>query len=292
MKDGGFHSHEERIDAKKVRARSASFHDHFSQATLFFNSQSEPEKKHITDALSFELGKVETPAIRTRMVGILSQIDKNLAKNVAAKLGIEVPAKPEQPINHSFGADTDPRSVQPRKVKSSIERSAPLSMENTVKNTIKSRKIAALIADGFDGAQLAAMKKALTAEGAQLKTVAPRLGQIAGADGKAVAADFSFQTAASVLFDAVYVPGGAGSVKALSAEADAVHFVNEAFKHCKAIAVTGDAAGFLDATFAANAENDEAVITGGKAAQAAGDFIKAIAKHRNWARETARKVPA
>jgi len=291
MKDGGFHSHEERIDAKKVRARSASFHDHFSQATLFFNSQSEPEKKHITDALSFELGKVETPAIRSRMVGILSQIDKGLAKNVAAKLGIEVP-KPEQPINHSFGADTDPRSVQPRKVKSSIERSAPLSMENTVKNTIKSRKIAALIADGFDGAQLAAMKKALTAEGAQLKTVAPRLGEIAGADGKAVTADFSFQTAASVLFDAVYVPGGAASVKALSAEPDAVHFVNEAFKHCKAIALTGDAGGFLDATFAANAEKDEAVITGGKAAQAAADFIKAIAKHRNWARETARKVPA
>jgi catalase len=292
MKDGGFHSHEERIDAKKVRARSASFHDHFSQATLFFNSQSEPEKKHITDALSFELGKVETPAIRSRMVGILSQIDKNLAKNVAAKLGIEVPAKPEQPINHSFGADTDPRSVQPRKVKPSIERSAPLSMENTVKDTIKSRKIAALIADGFDGAQLAAMKKALTAEGAQLKTVAPRLGEIAGADGTAVTADFSFQTAASVLFDAVYVPGGAASVKALSAEADAVHFVNEAFKHCKAIAVTGDAAGFLDATFAGGAENDEAVITGGKTAQAAAEFIKAIANHRNWARETARKVPA
>ncbi len=292
MKDGGFHSHEERIDAQKVRARSESFHDHFSQATLFFNSQSEAEKKHLTDALCFELGKVEVPAIRERMVGILTQVDKGLASKVAASLGLKVPARLEQPINHSFGADTDPKSVQPKKVRSSLERSEALSMENTVKDTIKSRKIAALIADGFDGRQLEAMKKALVAEGAQLKTIAPRFGEIASADGKPVTADFSFLTAASVLFDAVYVPGGAKSVEALSGEADAIHFVNEAFKHCKAISVTGDADSFLNVTFAGTAEEDKAVIVGKNAGNAASDFIKAIAEHRNWAREDARKVPA
>ncbi len=95
MEDGGFHSHEERIDATKVRARSKSFHDHFSQATLFFNSQSAPEKDHMISALSFELGKVETIAIRERMLGILSQIDKGLAGKVAAAIGVAVPTKPE-----------------------------------------------------------------------------------------------------------------------------------------------------------------------------------------------------
>ncbi len=277
-----------------MRARSESFHDHFSQATLFFNSQSEAEKKHLTDALCFELGKVEVPAIRERMVGILSQIDKGLAGKVAASLGIKVPARPEQPINHSFGADTDPKSVQPKNVKSSIQRSEALSMEKTVKDTIKSRKVAALIAEGFDAGQLAAMKKALTAQGAQLKTIAPKLGEIAGSDGKAVAAvtaDFSFLTAASVLFDAVYIPGGEKSVAALSGEADAIHFVNEAFKHCKAISATGDGVNFLNETFAGKAENDKAVITGKNAGNAAADFIKAIAEHRNWERESARKVP-
>jgi catalase len=293
MKDGGFHSHEERIDAKKVRARSKSFHDHFSQATLFFNSQSAAERKHLAAALCFELGKVEVPAIRERMVGILTQIDKGLAKTVATKLGLSVPAKPEQPINHSFGADTDPRSVQPITVKPSIEKSEALSMANTVKNTIKSRKVAALIAEGFDGSQLAAMKKALTGQGAQLKTVATHLGDILASDGSAVNADFSFLTAASVLFDAVYIPGGADSAANLGAEPDAVHFVDEAYKHCKAIAATGEGVSFLRGTAAADAaEDDTAVISGSKLSQVAADFITAIGSHRNWERERSRKVPA
>lgn len=291
MADGGFHSHEERIDAKKVRARSGSFHDHFSQATLFYNSQSEAEKNHIVDALRFELGKVETPAIRLRMVGILSQIDKGLSKKVAAALGITVPAKPEQPINHSFGADTDPRSVQPRKVRSSIETSAALSMANTIKNTIKSRKVAALISDGFDGAQLSAMKKALTAEGAELQTVATRLGEIPAADGSTVKADHSLLTAASVLFDAVYIPGGK-SVQLLKTDADALHFVNETYKHCKAVCTTGDASEFLEATYVDLSVEDNAVIHGKKLNEAVAAFISAIASHRNWDREIGRKVPA
>ncbi len=292
MADGGFHSHEERIDAKKVRARSSSFHDHFSQATLFFNSQSEAEKDHIVNALRFELGKVETPAIRERMVGILSQIDKGLARQVADGLGIAVPSKLEQPINHSFGADTDPKSVQPKKVKSSIESSAALSMANTIKNTIKSRKIAALVSDGFNGNQLAAMKKALAAEGAVLQTVATRLGEIQSADGKTVKADHSFLTAASVLFDGVYVPGGEKSVETLAADSDACHFVDQAFKHCKAICSTGDTTAFLNNTAVGKSDFDKAVIIGKKSGQAAGAFIKALAEHRNWDRETARKVPA
>ncbi|MEO7539441.1 MAG: catalase, partial [Pyrinomonadaceae bacterium] len=145
MKEGGFASFEERIDAHKVRERSPSFHDHFSQATLFYNSQSDAEKRHLINALRFELGKVEVQAIRTRMVGILTQIDTSLADAVAEGLGFPVP-KPEQPMNRSFGADTNSKSVQPIKAVSSVQASAPLSMENTVKDTIKSRKVAALIA--------------------------------------------------------------------------------------------------------------------------------------------------
>ncbi len=284
MEDGGFHSHEERIDAKKVRARSDSFHDHFSQATLFFNSQSEAEKDHIVNALTFELGKVETIAIRERMVGILTQIDKGLAKKVGEAIGVEVPAQPEQPINHSFGADTDPKSVQPKSVKPSLERSEALSMENTVKDTIKSRIIAALIGDGFDATHLAAMKKALAAKGAELKTVSVKLGSNVGEDGSALTSDFSFLTAASVLFDAVYIPGGSKSIDALSGKRDAVEFLREAFKHCKAICATGDAVDFVRKTVG-DADNDKAVILGKMPADAADDFAAAIAAHRNWERE-------
>jgi catalase len=292
MRDGGFHTYEERIDAKKVRARSESFRDHFSQATLFYNSQSEAEKKHIVDALRFELGKVEIVAIRERMLGLLSQVDAGLAEKVALGLGLQVPAKPEEPMNHSFGADTDPQSVQPVKVKSSVEKSAALSMENTIKDSIKTRKIAALVADGFDGKELETMKKALKAEGAMLKTVAPKLGAVKSADGKEVTADYSFLTAASVLFDAVYVPGGAASIETLGGEADAYQFVDEAYRHCKAIAGSGEGVDFIGDTFAGKAKSDEAVILEKDAGKAAKNFIKAIAKHRNWDRETTRKVPA
>ena len=165
-------------------------------------------------------------------------------------------------------------------------------MENTIKNTIKSRKVAALIAEGFDAKELEAMKKTLTGEGAQLKVVATKLGAIKSSSSVEVTADFSFLTAASVCFDAVYVPGGAASVQTLSGEPDAVHFVNEAYKHCKAICSTGDAVRFLKDTFANKADGDKAIIFGKVPIDVTSDFIRAIGEHRNWARETARKVPA
>ncbi len=282
--EGGFVSYNERIDARKVRARSRSFFDHFSQATLFFNSQSEPEKNHIIDALRFELGKVERPAIRERMVGLLTQVDRTLAAKVAEGLGIPVPKTPEMPMNYSIPADGDPKKFQPTKVKSSIDRSEALSMANTIKNTIKSRQIAFLIADGVDAASIDSMRNSLEAAGARVKLIAPRLGKVKSSKGD-VAVDMSFLTATSVVFDAVFIPGGKGSVEKLSAEADPIHFVNEAYRHCKAIATAEDAAAFLDVTAV---EPDDAVITNGNAKA----FINVIAKHRLWEREKGRKVPA
>ncbi|MDL5501813.1 MAG: catalase-related domain-containing protein, partial [Candidatus Methanoperedens sp.] len=148
--EGGFTSYTERIEANKIRIRSRSFFDHFSQATLFYNSQSDAEKKHLTDALSFELGKVERVEIRQRMVGLLTQVDENLAANVANALGLPVPKQPEYPMNHIIPADGDPEEYQPVKVKQSIKKSEALSMANTIKNTIRTRQIAILAADGVD----------------------------------------------------------------------------------------------------------------------------------------------
>jgi catalase len=298
----GFASYAEKIDAQKVRARSESFFDHFSQATLFYNSQSEPEQEHIIKALRFELGKVETPAIRERMVYILSQVDKTLAARVAEGLGIEVPKKIDGPLNMNVPADGNPKQFQPKRNDKEVGSSPALSMENTVKDSVKTRKVAVLAADGFDGAALKVMKKALTDAGAQAKIVAPRLGTLNGTGGEEVKIDFSFLTAASVLFDAVYVPGGEQSVAALKLEPDAVHFVNEAYKHCKALAATGAGVELLRASYVGVGEEagaqglkaDEAVVTGldGQARKVAADFIKAIAKHRNWAREKVNQVPA
>lgn len=299
--EGGFVSYPERIDAKKIRARSKSFLDHFSQARLFFNSQSDPEKNHIVDALSFELGKVKTVAIRERMLGILSLIDGNLAAEVAFALRIPVPQDPALPLNHGMPADADPADYDSAMVEGSLLRSEALSMANTPKDSIETRKIAFLTADGVDGKSLTTVKNALEAEGAIVEIIAPRLGYVLTEDDEQIFVSHSYLTAASVLYDAVYVPGGTNSVATVEAEADAIHFLNQAFKHCKAIAADAQAIQVLEATYFIKKlpvdfteENvlAEGVIVSDDAAQLAEKFVLAIEQHRFWEREKPRKIPA
>lgn len=285
--EGGFQSHTERIDGKKIRGRSKSFFDHFSQATLFYESQSEAEKQHLTDALKFELGKVETVDIRKRMVGILSQINRNLAKNVADGLGLEVPETLEQPINHSIPADGNPEEYQPIYVKSPVKKSDALSMNNTSKNTIKTRKIAVLVADGFEEESLVNFKKVLEKEGAKISIIAPKLGRITSETGTELKVNETLLTAASVLFDAVFVSGGSKSAATLLEEPSAVEFVDEAFKHCKAIAAKGEGAELLKASNRIRKELSKETLPflGILIDKSPQEFVSAIAQHRFWERE-------
>lgn len=290
MADGGFVSYMEKIDAHKIRGRSKSFFDHFSQATLFFHSQSEPEQNHIISAISFELGNVTVDAIRIRVLGLLNQIDKTLASRVADNLGLKVPSHPEQPINHSFGADADVKACQPVVLKQKIEKSEALSMANTVKNTIKTRQIAILTADGSDLKSVEAMKKHLTAEGAVVKIIAPKLGDVKGEAKETLKVDQSYLNAASVLFDAVYVPGGASAIKTLLSIDAVLAFIDEAFKHCKPLAIDKEASELFEATYAAkkvslkDAKNLASL--GLLVDSSPKDFASAIAQHRFWKRES------
>jgi catalase len=295
---GGFVSYAQKIDAQKVRERGEKFFDHFSQAALFWNSQSDPEKDHLVQALRFELGKVEVVDIRKRMVGMLAQVDKTLAARVAEGLGLSVPAKIDGPMNLSVPADGDVQKFQPKPARPSTRSSAALSMANTVKDNIKTRKVAILVAEGVDGAAVSRMKQALTAAGAVGKVVGPRVGTLKSAQGE-IAIDFSLLTAGSVLFDAVFVPGGDKSVEVLKADARAVDFVTEAYRHGKAIAATGAGAGLLRASplvadkvpsrtsGARGPVARQGVVAGldTEVAQVAGEFVKAIAQHRHWSRE-------
>ena len=154
-----------------------------------------------------------------------------------------------------------------------------------------------LLADGFDDADVQEMNKALLTAGAAPKTVAPRLGVVTGADGEQLKIDFSFLTASSVLFDAVYVAAGNSSVELLKQLPEAGEFVSEAYKHCKAIAASGSGVGFLAKSL--GEKFNEADATGELVATEAGvvtsrgpvtenfatQFIQAIAAHRHWERE-------
>src|SRR5690606_16625805 len=168
MSEGGFTSINERVDAHKIRQRSNSFRDHFSQARLFYMSQTETEQAHIAKAFRFELGKVETTEVRVRMLGLIAQVDKKLAEKVAEGLGAKVPEQPEVPMNHGVGAD-DRGKQEPTSVNEHTFVSNALSMikNPTVHPTIKSRKVAFLCNHGVSEASVMRFKKALIQEDAK-----------------------------------------------------------------------------------------------------------------------------
>jgi catalase len=290
ISEGGFSSFNERIDAHKIRERSDSFNDHFGQAKLFFNSQTPTEKSHIVKALRFELGKVQTTAIRIRMLGLLSQIDATLAEKVAQGLGAVVPPMPEKPLNHGVSADDDQTKHESRTVEQSVRSSDALTMIKNPTNspTIASRKVAIICADGVSEACVMNIKKALLKQDAKGFIVAPHLGSVSTDTGGAMAVNFTFLTTSSVLFDAVYVPDGSG-LNALSEDADVIEFLNDAFKHCKVIGADGEATALLSATpFAHKISNDDGglILTGEAASEMfAQDFITAMGNHRFWNRE-------
>ena len=287
--EGGFTSFNERIDAQKVRDRSESFSDHFSQATLFFNSQTQVEKNHMINALRFELGKLETTAIKTRMLGLLSQVDATLADKVAQGLGLKVPFSPEKPINHGVGADADKQKHEPTKVVQSVKSSDALSMlkNKTLSKTIVTRQVAFLCSEGVHQASVNAMKSALQKAGASVKIIAPHLGTIKTSEGNELAVDQSFLIAASVLFDAVYIPGGKNA-EFLNSNAEVIEFINEAYKHCKVIGA--DEFKILDKTNIDNKldENEEqGIIINSQTIDKnfTKAFIDAMGQHRFWNRE-------
>ena len=288
-KDGGFSSYPERIDANKVRARSKSFMDHYSQAKLFWNSQSDTEKTHIVKALRFELGKVEAEEIRKRIVIQLSQVDMTLATLVAEGLGLEVPSADGVQLNWGVPADVDPEEYKSIPAQSNVGSSAALSMANPPKVGIKTRQVAILAADGVDATDLEAMKSALSAEEAVIAIIAPRVGMLKTSTGELVKIDGSLQTTASVVFDAVYVPGGQASVKSLLQEDESIRFIHEAFMHCKPIAATGEGVDLLKAAAtggAATLLSSDGVITSDQSSgEVPQKFIEAIGQHRFWSRE-------
>jgi catalase len=287
---GAFVHRAEQLSGKTIRARSPSFGDHYSQARLFWNSMSTIEKEHIVRAARFELGKVESEAIRRRMVEGFAHVDIAFATAVAEGIGVPAPAAPP-PIPRKQAAG-----------KRSVDVSPALSQLNTAKNSIQMRRIAILVADGFRGADVAAVRAALEGAGAMIEIVSTRLGMIKDAEGGEAKATATFATTASVLYDAIYVPGGQASADTLKALGPAIHFVNEAYAHGKAVGASGEGVALIhtsaitgvtlaDAQAQGQPVVDKGVVTieGAKSlTDYTRDLIQAIAQHRHWDRDVSR----
>lgn len=266
-----------------LHCHSAASDDHFSQAMLFWRSQSQPEQDHIVDAFQRELTKVIQPEIRARMISLLSEVDIDLACRIARALNIVV---------------ITPKPA--KKIWKKLLASPALSLANSVKNSIRSRKVAILVADGVDGQSIMDMKAALEKEGAQALILAEHLGSVTTIANEAILIDHSLTSMPSVMFDAVFIPDGEQNVAALLRCSKAILFLLEAYKHGKAIAVMTDGQKILTglsiasehdaATPAPLPEGIIAAAKNAKLADIAKEFIAAIAQHRHWARSRYRSA--
>ena len=268
--DAGFQSYAEQVEGPKIRARSETFADHYSQARQFYISQTEIEQRHIANALTFELSKVQTLAIRTRLVSHLLNIDPGLAEAVAKGLRLKEMPKP---------------ALAARPTRQDLKPSPKLSIIKNGPKSFAGRKVGALVTDGVDAAVLAALNEALKTEGAMLKLIAPEVGGVKDSAGAWHDADEKLEGGPSVLFDAVAILPSKEGASLLATLPAARDFVADAAAHRKFIAYAAAAVPLLEK---AGAALDEGFVPLNKAGDC-NAFVAACRKLRFWDREGAER---
>jgi len=257
----------------KVRGKPEKFADHFTQARLFFESQTESEKNHIVGAFRFELTKVGVEAIRERVISMLANVSADLAQGVADGIGIAVPA-------------AQPRVLENPATPEVTESPALSLMARPGDGSVKTRRVALLVADGIDGASLRAVHAALAAAGAVPRFVGARLGVVRPASGDPIHVEVTMETAPAVLWDGVVVPGSDDGLAALG---QAVEFVKDQYRHCKTILVLGRESALVERAMLPAAlpdGSDDPGLVMARSGDAGSVFIAALARHRHYERET------
>ena len=271
----GFVSFPESTAEDKVRGKPEKFSEHYAQATLFFDSQTTVEKAHIADAFRFELSKVGVPAIRERMLSSLVNVSRELAAEVAAGLGMDVP-------------DAMPRAIaDPKPPEVTISPALSL-MALPGECGIRTRQIAVLVEDGVHHASLAALHGALTDAGAVVHFVGPRVGRFVGDTGQQIEANRAMENSPGFLFDALVIPDGHEAVASLAGNAHTMAFVSDQYRHCKTILALGAGRELLQkAGIEPDMDEDEGLLMADavNAAEIAPAFIAGVAAHRYLMRD-------
>lgn len=270
--NGGFESYPENISGHKLRQRSETFSDHFSQPRLYYKSLAPHEQKHVVDAYTFELSKVQRKHIRERQVQqILANIDLDLARQVGANLGIEVP---DSTLDYK---------------KTAVEKSAKLSFLAFPPEDIQGRKVAVLIHNLVKSDELEVMKNWAIKEGVTLHLLAPSLAPVKDHQDKIITADGMQMAEPSIAYDAVIIPDGDNLI-AVMQDGVTRHYLLEAYKHLKPIAFLGNKSDLLEPL---GLVADEGTLVEDEFQQIAEKFKNLIMAHRVWSREQiAAHVPA
>ncbi len=274
----GYVSFPQPVQEDKLRGKPEKFAEHYAQATLFYNSQTDWEKQHIVGALRFELSKLTVPAIRVRMVASLRNVDEDLAAQVAEGLGIDLP-------------DPLPRVLE-NPPKPEVTESPALSLTALPGEVgIRTRKVAILIANGVDGDSLKSLHSSLTNAGAVPRFVGPRLGTYSTTGGGTLEADASMENSPAVLFDGLILPDGEAGVRALASDGHTMEFVTNQYRHAKTILALGASRTLLEKAGIAGAKDGAKadpglLIVPGATGSTAGKFIAALTRHRHPERES------
>jgi catalase len=273
----GFTSFPQPIKDDKVRGKPEKFADHYTQARLFYESQSDIEQRHIIRAFRFELTRVQTAPVRERVVSQLRNVNEDLARAVAEGLGMELPEP--QPM------------VLEKLPRAEVRKSERLSLfARPGDGSIRTRRVAIVIAPGVDAEKIRQIQEALLGEGAVPRLVGARLGAIEALDDESLEADVTLEAAPSVLFDALILPNvaapdGAGAGLLLE-------FIKDQFRHAKSILAFGAAQALLESAgippTLPSGEPDPGVIRGDEANLDAtlAEFVTALARHRHFERQS------
>jgi catalase len=269
----GFRSFPEPLAGDKVHGKADKFADHYTQARLFWKSQTPVEQAHIVQAYQFELTRVQTNPVRQRVVAMLANVDSHLAAGVAEGLGMEVP----EPLP----------SVLKRPPAPEVEASKSLSLLARPGGVgIRTRRIAIVVADGVHATSAAAVYARLAEAGAVPRFVGPRLGTVEPAVGRPIGVEVTLQAMPAVLFDALVLPDGESAVQALSKDGHALDFIRDQFRHCKPILILGASTTLLDAIGVPTTDAPGLVRATAETEAAVARFVKLVGKHRAFERET------
>ncbi len=273
----GFTSFPQPLQADKVRGKPEKFADHYTQATLFWNSQSPLERAHIVRGFRFELSKVQVPAVRERVLSMLANVDAQLMQAVAQELG----TAPVKPMVKALARPPKPE----------VSASPALSLfARPGDGSLTTRRVAILVADGVERASLQTVSQGLERLGAVLRYVGARLGTVTSADGESIEVDATLEITPGVLYDAVVVAGGKSAAKTLSNVGQAPEFLKDQYRHCKPLLVLAEGRDLLQNAGVPltlpSGEPDPGLIVCPEGLQkdTVSQFAAAIAKHRHFER--------
>ncbi|NMO96520.1 catalase [Paenibacillus lemnae] len=254
--EGGYAHYQEKVEGRKVRSRSDSFKDHFSQARLFWNSMSQPEKQHIIQAFSFELGKVMNKDVRQQVVDMFGNVNTKMASEIADNIGANPPQSEE----------------------SQVTKSSPALSQLHTKMNPATRKVGVIAEHGVDSKELSMILDKLKAEGLQPEIISTKLSPLQGS-GESLEVKYTFQTADSVMFDAIYFAGSKENSEPFNEQVR--YFIREAFNHKKPIGAAQDGTHLLKEE---KLKGQPGVITNEDSKTFVEAFTQAISQHRFWDR--------